>query len=184
MTTKREPSDDLRQAVADAEGLLKDPKPDRDRLSSTLQTLLKTHEGWVPALEYAALLAPLARNRKAWDYVRDGRGPRMRAFLGYLAYRRFLHDGPTEDEKEQWFHLVEDSARRGHMEARLLIAARKAPQCKILRTPFLALYRLYLILSYARVAARNRHDDRLPHATRTAASLPADERYGNHPPMA
>ena len=174
-TEKREPSDDLRQTVSDAARLLKEPKPDRDEIASTLQTLLKTHGGWVPALEYAAMLAPLARNRKAWDYVRDGRGPRMRAFMGHLAFQRFLIDGPTEEELEQWFHLVEDSARRGHVESRMLVAARKAPQNRLLRAPILAVYRLYLMIVTAPIIARNPRDDRLPRKIRNAEAPVLDK---------
>lgn len=174
-TRTREASAELRQVVVDAQQLLKDPKPARDETESILLSLLKQHDGWVLALEYAAVLAPLARNRKAWDYVCEIRGPRMRAFLGHLAYRRFLHDGPTEDEMERWFHLVEDSAQRGHIESRFLVAARKAPRNRVLRTVILASYRLYLILVTAPIIVRNPRDDRLPSKMRNAPQTMLEE---------
>lgn len=174
-TAKREPSPEARQSVADAERLLKTPTPDRDEVKATLKTLLTIHDGWVPALECAALLAPLARNRRAWDYVRDGRGQKMPAYFGYLAFQRFLHDQPTQEETDQWFHLVEDSARRGHFQSRLLVTVKKAPKNRLRRTPILLTHRLYLILAAFLVYLRNPKDDRLPGTVRRSV-LTADER--------
>jgi hypothetical protein len=44
-TAKREASAEVQQAVADAEWLLKTPRPDRDEVKATLKTLLTIHDG-------------------------------------------------------------------------------------------------------------------------------------------
>jgi hypothetical protein len=90
----------------------------------------------------------------------------MPAYFGYLAFQRFLHDQPTEEETDQWFHLVEESARRGHFQSRLLVAVKKAPKNRLLRTPELLSHRLYLILAAFLIYVRNPKDDRLPSKVR------------------
>lgn len=103
----------------------------------------------------------------------------MRPFLGYIAYHRFLQDNPSDDEKAEWFFLIENSAELGFLPARFYVMEKKAPRKGIARTVLLKAFRLYLFAIGASIALRNPKDGRLPIKKDTGKStwdsLPEDE---------
>lgn len=158
----------LREALTETRIALRVHKNNPGALQVALNRLLLAHGNDVEALSLAGLLAPLADDARAWRVVDHRLGHRGDPALGWIAYHRLLDHRPRADVGRVWFHLVEASARRGYLPAMRMVTEAGAPPQGVMRTLYLAPYRLWWAALTEWYAWNDRRDLRLPPSRRRA----------------
>jgi hypothetical protein len=156
----------LREALCETRIAMRVHKNNPEALQVALNRLLMDHGNDTEALSLAGLMAPLANDPRAWRVALHRLGNRGDPALGWIAYHKLLDHRPRADVGRVWFHLVEASARRGYLPAMRMVTETQAPGTGLLRTLYLAPFRLWwwvLTECYARADCR---DLRLPPSRR------------------
>jgi len=118
------------------------------------------------AYAYTAILSALVLDQSGWDEALRTGSNMIPASVGFVSYSYLKELKASEKDLKIWWQLIEFSAAKGHINAKIMVAWKTLRILGPLRYPVLAPYRLYLGVRVFLWIRNDPNDDRIPKALR------------------
>ena len=157
---------DVKAMIGDARAAMNASVTDFEQMKAIKLALLKGHRGYALALHMAAFLAVITNDLRAWHYVDNALVTAGDPALGWLIFHKGMQVLGSDFDQAAWFHLIENSARKGFLPARMRIAREHGPKLPIIRQLYLLACGVRVTATLLLITVRDPKDRRLPLSTR------------------